>query len=230
MIDWTKFDAVLFDLDGVLTKTATVHASCWKQMLDDYLRNQCLRCHIWTEGAQRPGDYRGGGCSACHVLYADDGLSQSGDTSIPKDEPGHPIRHEITTKIPSVQCVHCHNRGGRTGVSYLGMMESAGYGTPFTPDGEKQPKLHGKHYDHLQKDLHLEAGMHCIDCHTANDIHGDGNLYSKREQAVEIECSDCHGTPEAHSNLKTSRSPAVNTPGRGLPPMVRAVAVAGSSP
>jgi beta-phosphoglucomutase family hydrolase len=32
--------ACLFDLDGVLTQTATVHASAWKQMFDDYLRSR----------------------------------------------------------------------------------------------------------------------------------------------------------------------------------------------
>ena len=30
--------ACLFDLDGVLTKTAKVHAAAWKQMFDEYLR------------------------------------------------------------------------------------------------------------------------------------------------------------------------------------------------
>jgi beta-phosphoglucomutase family hydrolase len=30
--------AGLFDMDGVLTKTATVHAAAWKQMFDDFLR------------------------------------------------------------------------------------------------------------------------------------------------------------------------------------------------
>jgi beta-phosphoglucomutase family hydrolase len=32
--------ACLFDLDGVLTQTATVHAAAWKQMFDDYLRSR----------------------------------------------------------------------------------------------------------------------------------------------------------------------------------------------
>ncbi|MEV7612518.1 beta-phosphoglucomutase family hydrolase [Streptomyces sp. NPDC089799] len=32
--------ACLFDLDGVLTKTAKVHAAAWKQMFDDYLRRR----------------------------------------------------------------------------------------------------------------------------------------------------------------------------------------------
>jgi len=32
------FDAVIFDLDGVITKTATVHSHAWKKMFDDFLR------------------------------------------------------------------------------------------------------------------------------------------------------------------------------------------------
>ncbi|GAA4083683.1 beta-phosphoglucomutase family hydrolase [Actinomadura miaoliensis] len=31
-------DACLFDLDGVLTRTAAVHAAAWKRMFDEYLR------------------------------------------------------------------------------------------------------------------------------------------------------------------------------------------------
>lgn len=33
-----RFDAVLFDLDGVITDTAAVHARAWKTMFDEYLR------------------------------------------------------------------------------------------------------------------------------------------------------------------------------------------------
>jgi len=33
----------LFDLDGVLTKTAVVHAAAWKEMFDDYLRDRAAR-------------------------------------------------------------------------------------------------------------------------------------------------------------------------------------------
>ncbi len=31
------YDAVIFDLDGVITKTALVHAAAWKDMFDEYL-------------------------------------------------------------------------------------------------------------------------------------------------------------------------------------------------
>lgn len=37
------YDAVLFDLDGVLTDTAQIHASSWKRMFDDYLRSRAER-------------------------------------------------------------------------------------------------------------------------------------------------------------------------------------------
>ncbi|MFE2101504.1 beta-phosphoglucomutase family hydrolase [Streptomyces sp. PTD9-10] len=39
--------ACLFDLDGVLTRTATVHAAAWKEMFDDYLRERAT--HEGTE-------------------------------------------------------------------------------------------------------------------------------------------------------------------------------------
>src|SRR3954453_11731827 len=35
--------ACLFDLDGVLTKTAKVHAAAWQEMFDDFLRGRSAR-------------------------------------------------------------------------------------------------------------------------------------------------------------------------------------------
>ena len=35
-----RFDAVLFDLDGVLTATAKVHAASWKKMFDTFLQQR----------------------------------------------------------------------------------------------------------------------------------------------------------------------------------------------
>ncbi len=32
------FDVAVFDLDGVITKTAVVHAAAWKKMFDDYMK------------------------------------------------------------------------------------------------------------------------------------------------------------------------------------------------
>ncbi|MFG2000264.1 beta-phosphoglucomutase family hydrolase [Spirillospora sp. NPDC048911] len=35
-----QVEACLFDLDGVLTRTASVHAAAWKEMFDDFLRGR----------------------------------------------------------------------------------------------------------------------------------------------------------------------------------------------
>ena len=40
LINKEKYDAVLFDMDGVLTMTMTIHAACWKRMFDDYLKQR----------------------------------------------------------------------------------------------------------------------------------------------------------------------------------------------
>ena len=37
------YDAVLFDLDGVITDTANLHAASWKQMFDEYLKKRVAR-------------------------------------------------------------------------------------------------------------------------------------------------------------------------------------------
>jgi hypothetical protein len=84
-----------------------------------------------------PGDYRSSGCSACHVIYANDrdpahsgpyaqyghsGFSASVDPTIPKNEPGHPIKHAFTRAIPSSQCMICHVHPGTNMVTtYFGL-------------------------------------------------------------------------------------------------------------
>jgi beta-phosphoglucomutase family hydrolase len=46
------YDAVLFDLDGVLTATAKIHAACWKKMFDSYLEKRAAQ----TDETFRPFD------------------------------------------------------------------------------------------------------------------------------------------------------------------------------
>lgn len=79
---------------------------------------------LWFLGTNdNPGDFRSSGCSACHVVYANDrdprhsaiyakfgnmGTSQQVDPTIPKDVSGHPLKHEFTRQIPTSQCMICH--------------------------------------------------------------------------------------------------------------------------
>jgi beta-phosphoglucomutase family hydrolase len=39
-VDLAAYDAWLFDMDGVLTQTAAVHAAAWKQAFDEFLRRE----------------------------------------------------------------------------------------------------------------------------------------------------------------------------------------------
>lgn len=57
MIDWTARDAVLFDLDGVLTATARLHAASWRRMFDDYLSARASARGEAFRPFGMPGDY-----------------------------------------------------------------------------------------------------------------------------------------------------------------------------
>jgi hypothetical protein len=249
-----------------------------------------------------PGDYRASGCTACHVVYANDrspvhsgpyaqfgnqGHSAQVDPTIPKNESGHPIRHEFTRSIPTSQCISCHIHPGTNMVaSYLGftwwdnetdgdIMYPAKQHNPTeaeryqafmanpegaaargkwsdpdflektgTPEFNAQLKesRFGDFHSHgwvfravfkrdrkgnlldgddkvlpaktsLDKavqlrDIHLEKGMHCIDCHFDQDNHGNGHLYGATRDAVEVDCVDCHGTISKKATLRTSAAAA----------------------
>ncbi len=53
----TGVTACLFDLDGVLTRTAEVHAAAWKQMFDDYLRERARQSDEAFVAFDAIGDY-----------------------------------------------------------------------------------------------------------------------------------------------------------------------------
>jgi len=52
-----KFDAVIFDLDGVITQTALVHASSWKRMFDEYMLSREERFGESFREFTHAGDY-----------------------------------------------------------------------------------------------------------------------------------------------------------------------------
>jgi hypothetical protein len=307
---------------GTLNRTDPVFIGLQKTRLFDPTLNM-----MGTN--DQPGDYRGSGCTACHVVYANDrspvhsgpyaaagnsGRTQTSDPKIPKEESGHPIRHELTRAIPTSQCMVCHMHPGTNVVNtYLGYMwwdnetdgdklypakarelsagerdtiqrrnpEGAalkgswsdpdfltktgtsafnntlsktrfadfhGHGwlyravfkrdrkgnlldadnkvvanptpdqltaaieylnvpaagtAPTTPPATGAAAARAGMPVHL-KDIHLERGMHCVDCHFSQDNHGNGNLYGETRNAVEIACIDCHGTVSARATLKTT--------------------------
>ncbi|QUW01351.1 hypothetical protein J8C02_14525 [Chloracidobacterium sp. MS 40/45] len=267
-----------------------------------------------------PGDYRSSGCTACHTPYANDrspvhsstkfdyahtnrGTTKTADPTIPRDEPGHPVRHVLTNAIPTSQCMVCHMHPGTNMLTtYQGFMwwDNETDGRPMypetplkrsdeeleniarhNPEGSAQrgkwgdraflgevwtevnPKAQrtqfadfhghgwiyravfkqdrkGRYLDendqpvpnvtpealreavnytsegvevnktttrngvpvHL-KDIHLEKGLHCVDCHFSQDGHGDRLIYGEPRASIEISCQDCHGSIYAYANPKS---------------------------
>lgn len=175
-----------------------------------YLNQESLRNNTRSKSHSRRGDYGGAGCASCHIPYSNEGYYEGKDKKISK-EPGHLLTHKIQSSrkvkvqvndvnysgIPVETCSTCHNRGKRIGVSYQGLMETE-YQSALKSEGNKQPKLPAKKYLHMQEDIHYQKGMLCQDCHTSNDLHGDGFLGGANAAVVEIECQDCHGTTKKY--------------------------------
>ena len=88
-----QYDAVLFDLDGVITDTANLHATCWKQMFDEYLQKRARQ----TGEPFRPFDL-----AADYRLYVDgktrfDGVRdflRSRGIQLPEGDPDDPAEVE----------------------------------------------------------------------------------------------------------------------------------------
>jgi hypothetical protein len=189
----------------------------------DLPRKACMHCHLWSRGRAvrgrlgMDGDYRGEGCAACHVRYEDDGITRSGDASISRVEAGHPSAHRIEKVPPAETCTRCHNGDASIGLSFRGLAQPVP-GMPQSPDaaGFSRKRLNGVFY--LQDpavdpaDVHYLKGMRCADCHTGHDTMGDGRLYVRMEDAVEIRCVSCHGTPAKATAALTDRG----RPVRGL--------------
>ena len=116
---------------GTLNRIDPVFLNLQKTRLNDPLLD-------FMGSNNHPGDYRSSGCTACHVVYANDrspshsgwyakygnqGLSFSADKAIRKDERGHPIMHQFTRAIPTAQCMSCHMHQGNLFVNpYLGFI------------------------------------------------------------------------------------------------------------
>ncbi len=168
----------------------------------DYFRKLCATCHLWKQKNDLPGapaffNEKGGGCSACHYVLPP-GVPRSTVTrDVPppateeerKNRP-HPL---VVKQVPEDNCIRCHNRSGRIGISYVGLFEAEGYGTPYEQgDMSSQQLAGGRFYLKIAEDIHHTKKMACIDCHTRDEIMGDGTNYAHYEEQLEITCQSCH--------------------------------------
>ncbi len=189
--------------NALKNKSALKKGKLSRHIADDLLRKTCFQCHL--DSPPPPGIFRGQGCAACHMPYAKNGLYSGNDQTIDKTQTGHAAKHKFEALPPNSTCITCHrafaNEKRLPTTNHSGSEKNVHFENNLFP-GLGLP---------LQ-DLHFEKGMDCIDCHTSNDIMGDGNIYSKQHEAVEIRCQTCHGTyntfPEV-SEIIDPNDPAV---------------------
>ncbi len=185
------------DLD-VLTSIQEVGYSA----ADRHLRNLCVGCHLGNEKTKHgPSAWleRGGGCNACHLTYdakaskdlAYQQTKQSDDTTPPRFHPA------IDLNIGNDKCLSCHSRSGRIAMNYEGWHETTLKTLPKSSDNKYRKLADGRIFEFTASDIHHQQGMSCIDCHGSYELMGDGKHYAHKEEAVKVQCADCHPQQDA---------------------------------
>ena len=128
-----------------------------------------------------PGDYRSSGCSACHVIYANDrdpshsgvyaqyghsGFSASADPTISKNESGHPIKHAFTRAIPSSQCMICHVHPGTN-------MVTTYFGLTWWDNETDGEKMYPAQQHNPSEEQRYESSLHNPEAAAARGLWGD---------------------------------------------------------
>jgi hypothetical protein len=120
---------------------------------------------------------------------------------------------ELNPKLKDTQFADYHGHGW----NFRAVFKRDRKGNLLDRDGQKvlddDPKKFKKSV-HLSS-IHVDKGMHCVDCHFGQDSHGDGHIRGEVAQAVEIDCQDCHGTADRYPSLRTS-GPAAPPSGNDL--------------
>jgi hypothetical protein len=164
---------------------------------DTHLRQLCVSCHLGRLKAQPAptGELsRGGGCAACHLSYP-----ERRDYS--RESPGRFTHPRLSVQVADGGCLGCHGRSGRISLSYAGWREAG----PGEDDararaaGSSRRLEDGRIVARAPADVHHDAGMACIDCHTAREAMGDGRTRLHEEQATRVRCETCHRTRAGRS-------------------------------
>ena len=120
---------------------------------------------------------------------------------------------ESFTNVPieDMACTQCHGPVDAHGREYPGDYApgcSDCHAADFGVDQASCYACHGRQkVEALRKqipDVHRDAGMVCWDCHSTEDLHGDGTEYVSLGEAgaIDSDCSDCHtadSLPAAHA-------------------------------
>ncbi|NOR86480.1 MAG: hypothetical protein GQ527_02605 [Bacteroidales bacterium] len=166
---------------------------------ETHLRNLCASCHLGNDkliSGPITEKSRGGGCLACHLNYPEKQLQsfqayQKGSLLDSMIAYHHP---QLNLEIDNSHCFGCHSRSGRISTNYEGWHETLISHKDFQATDTLRLLEDKRVFQLIQADVHHEAGLVCIDCHQYKGVMGDGENYTHQEQAVKIQCIDCHSS------------------------------------
>ena len=162
---------------------------------DKHLRDLCANCHLGaekTEFGEITQLSRGGGCNACHLNY-DEASKNDLNNYLSSNKKELPLAHPATNIfVTNEHCFGCHSRSSRISTNYEGWQETTMDESDVTNKVGYRVLEDKRVYKYIEEDIHHTKGMLCIDCHSSHEVMGDGKLYTHEEQAVKLQCSDCH--------------------------------------
>jgi hypothetical protein len=190
----------------------------------------CTACHMaydWS-GQSQSGD---------PMINKQEPTYPAAYAQIQYPERPHAARHVLKRNPTAQECLACHTGSARTVFQFMGIRtddnrdltraRAAGSDVRFEysklVDNQQNPqaRLHGFSQDQLIEyedldrdgqddtppDVHYLAGLECVDCHTAADLHGDGNIYSRQTYEVKVRCVNCHGNLEFAADPDADNNP-----------------------
>ena len=180
-----KYDAVLFDLDGVVTKTAKVHAASWKQLFDEYLERRAAG----EGGSWEPFDI-----SSDYTAYVDgkpryDGVRsflESRGIDLPHGSPDDPPDAETVSSLGNrknqIFNAHLEAHGVESyeiAVEFLHLLKAGGFKTAVVSSSKN--------------------------CRAVLKAAGIENLFDTRVDGVVSEQLGLNGKPQPDIFLETAR-------------------------
>ena len=109
---------------------------------------------------------------------------------------------ELNPELEDTQFADYHGHGW----NFRGVFKKDRKGNKLTADGDIIDPDDPNEWEkavHLSS-VHADKGMHCVDCHFAQDTHGTGYIHGEVAAAVQIRCKDCHGTADSYPTLRSS--------------------------
>jgi alpha,alpha-trehalase len=181
----SRFDAVILDLDGVITRTAVVHARAWKSLFDDYLERRAAQSNETFVPFDIDSDYK---------LYVDgkpryDGVAsflESRDIELPRGESTDPPDAETVCGL-----------GNRKNALFVELLERGG-ADPYPDAVEAVCRWR----EQGLRTAVVSSSRNCQQVLISADVE---DLFEVRVDGLDLERDDLPGKPHPEMFLEAAR-------------------------